>query len=124
MILVLGTVRLAPENLAIAMPAIEKMVAASRAEDGCVAFASPCDVPEGWVYFVDLEQCASGLPSCQDDGQCADGETCDLRSCALDAVGARGVCEPAAILAAGGGPLLITKKKNGNVTVAVAEKID
>ncbi|TLM67133.1 MAG: cobalt-precorrin 5A hydrolase [Deltaproteobacteria bacterium] len=43
---------------------------------------------------------------------------------ALEAVGARGVCEPAAILAAGGGPLLITKKKSGNVTVAVAERID
>jgi cobalt-precorrin 5A hydrolase len=43
---------------------------------------------------------------------------------ALAAVGARGVCEPAAILAAAGGPLLITKKKCGNVTVAVAEKVD
>lgn len=43
---------------------------------------------------------------------------------ALDAVGAKGVCEPAAILAAAGGPLLITKKKCGNVTVAVAERID
>jgi len=43
---------------------------------------------------------------------------------ALDAVGARGVCEPAAILAAGGGPLLITKQKNGNVTIAVAESVD
>jgi cobalt-precorrin 5A hydrolase len=43
---------------------------------------------------------------------------------ALDAVGARGVCEPAAILAAGGGPLLIPKQKCGNVTVAVAERID
>jgi cobalt-precorrin 5A hydrolase len=43
---------------------------------------------------------------------------------ALDAVGARGVCEPAAILAAAGGPLLITKKKSGNVTIAVAEKVD
>lgn len=43
---------------------------------------------------------------------------------ALEAVGARGVCEPAAILAAGGGPLLITKKKCGNVTVAVAERVD
>lgn len=41
---------------------------------------------------------------------------------ALAAVGARGVCEPAAILAAGGGPLLIRKQKNGNVTLAVAEQ--
>jgi cobalt-precorrin 5A hydrolase len=43
---------------------------------------------------------------------------------ALEAVGARGVCEPAAILAAAGGPLLITKKKCGNVTVAVAERLE
>lgn len=40
---------------------------------------------------------------------------------ALAAVGAKGVCEPAALLAAGGGPLLVRKQKRGNVTVAVAE---
>ena len=39
---------------------------------------------------------------------------------ALAAVGAHGVCEPAALLAAEGGPLLIPKQKCGNVTVAVA----
>lgn len=41
---------------------------------------------------------------------------------ALRAVGARGVCEPAALLSAGDGRLLVRKKKVGNVTVAVAEK--
>ena len=41
---------------------------------------------------------------------------------ALAAVGASGVCEPAALLSAGGGSLLVRKKKLGNVTVAVAEK--
>jgi len=40
---------------------------------------------------------------------------------ALQAVGAKGVCEPAAMLVASGGRLLVKKKKNGNVTVAVAE---
>jgi len=40
---------------------------------------------------------------------------------ALEAVGAKGVCEPAALLSARGGPLLVAKKKRGNVTVAVAE---
>jgi cobalt-precorrin 5A hydrolase len=39
---------------------------------------------------------------------------------ALAAVGAFGVCEPAALLAAEGGPLLIPKQKYGQVTVAVA----
>lgn len=41
---------------------------------------------------------------------------------ALAAVGAKGVCEPAALLSAGAASLLVRKKKNGNVTVAVAEK--
>lgn len=41
----------------------------------------------------------------------------------MDAVGAKGVCEPAAVLAAGGGRLLIRKQKSGNVTVAVAMKL-
>lgn len=43
---------------------------------------------------------------------------------ALAAVGAHGVCEPAALLAAAGGPLLIPKQKCGNVTVAVARLPD
>lgn len=41
---------------------------------------------------------------------------------ALAAVGAKGVCEPAALLSAGGGTLLVRKQRRGNVTVAVAEK--
>ncbi len=41
---------------------------------------------------------------------------------ALQAVGARGVCEPAALLSSGSSTLLVKKKKRGNVTVAVAEK--
>jgi len=41
---------------------------------------------------------------------------------ALTAVGAKGVCEPAALLSAGSDTLLIKKKIRGNVTVAVAEK--
>ena len=52
MILVLGTVRLAPENLAFAMPAIEKMVAASRAEDGCVAYSYAQDMLDPHVIHV------------------------------------------------------------------------
>jgi cobalt-precorrin 5A hydrolase len=42
---------------------------------------------------------------------------------ALAAVGAKGVCEPAALLSAESDILLIKKKIRGNVTVAVAEKI-
>jgi len=37
------------------------------------------------------------------------------------AVGAKGVCEPAALLSAGMGEMLIRKQKVGNLTIAVAE---
>lgn len=39
----------------------------------------------------------------------------------LKATGAKGVAEPAAILAANGGKLLVRKMKRGNVTVAISE---
>ena len=41
---------------------------------------------------------------------------------ALEAIGAKGVAEPAALLASGGGTLLLKKVKSGNVTLAVAVK--
>jgi cobalt-precorrin 5A hydrolase len=40
---------------------------------------------------------------------------------ALAAIGAVGVAEPAALLASGGGTLLLKKVKSGNVTLAIAE---
>jgi len=40
---------------------------------------------------------------------------------ALAAIGARGVAEPAALLASGGGRLLLHKIKSGNVTLAIAQ---
>lgn len=39
MILVIGTVRLPPENIARARPAMAAMVAGSRGEDGCLEYA-------------------------------------------------------------------------------------
>ncbi len=44
MILVLGTVRLPPENIAKANTAMEAMVAASRAEDGCLEYSYAQDL--------------------------------------------------------------------------------
>lgn len=41
---------------------------------------------------------------------------------ALAAIGATGVAEPAAILASGGGKLILKKVKSGNVTLAIAVK--
>lgn len=40
---------------------------------------------------------------------------------ALEAIGAVGVAEPAALLGSGGGSLLLKKVKSGNVTLAIAE---
>lgn len=42
---------------------------------------------------------------------------------ALAAVGATGVCEPAALLSSNNGKLLLGKQKSGNVTIAIAEKV-
>ena len=41
---------------------------------------------------------------------------------AFSAIGATGVAEPAALLASGGGRLLLQKVKDGNVTLAIAER--
>lgn len=43
---------------------------------------------------------------------------------AQKAVGAKGVCEPAALLSSGMGEMLIRKQKVGNLTLAVAERQD
>ena len=40
---------------------------------------------------------------------------------AFEAIGARGVAEPAALLASDGGRLILNKVKDGNVTLAIAE---
>jgi quinol monooxygenase YgiN len=44
MILVLGTVRLAPDKLEAARPAMRQMVEASRAQPGCIAYGYAQDV--------------------------------------------------------------------------------
>ena len=44
MILVLGTVKLAPDRLEAARPAMHTMVEASRAEPGCIAYGYAQDV--------------------------------------------------------------------------------
>ena len=44
MIIIMGTVKLAPERLDAAKPAMRRMVDASRAEAGCVAYAYAQDL--------------------------------------------------------------------------------
>jgi len=52
MIVVAGTVRVDPSKLAAARIEMEKMIAASRAEDGCVAYAYAIDVLDPHVAHV------------------------------------------------------------------------
>ena len=51
-ILVIGTVRLPPENIDRARAAMETMVAASRAEDGCLEYAYSHDLLEPGLVRV------------------------------------------------------------------------
>jgi quinol monooxygenase YgiN len=51
-ILVIGTVRLPPENIDKARAAMATMVAASRAEDGCIEYAYSHDLLEPGLVRV------------------------------------------------------------------------
>jgi len=52
MLLIVGTVRLPPENLSKARPVMEAMVLASRAEDGCEEYSYAEDVLERGLIHV------------------------------------------------------------------------
>ena len=55
MLLILGTVRLPPENMRAARPIMARMAAASRAEDGCVDYVYAEDVFEpGLIHVKEL----------------------------------------------------------------------
>jgi len=92
--------------LALDSVAVIGSAAAKRDEAGLLAFAERHGIP--LRFFAAEELNAVAVPSAPS-------------SHALDAIGARGVAEPAALLAAGGGRLLLKKVKSGNVTLAVAE---
>ena len=80
---------------------------AKRSEPGLVACAEKFGVP--LVCYESSELNAVAVPSPPSEH-------------ALAAIGATGVAEPAALLASGGGQLLLKKAKSGNVTLAIAEK--
>ena len=82
-------------------------VAAKRDEAGLVEFAERLGVP--FVCFETAELCQVAFPSPPSEH-------------ALAAVGVAGVAEPAAILASGGGRLLLNKVKSAHITLAVAER--
>jgi quinol monooxygenase YgiN len=52
MIVVAGTVRVDPTKLQIARDEMEKMITASRAEDGCIAYSYSVDVLDPNVAHV------------------------------------------------------------------------
>lgn len=52
MIIVAGTVRAPPENLEAFRPHMEAMLAASRAEDGCIQYAYSVDVQDPGLIRV------------------------------------------------------------------------
>lgn len=52
MILIVGTVRIRADGLEAALPAMAAMVAASRAEDGCIRYAYARDVLDPTVIHV------------------------------------------------------------------------
>lgn len=51
-IIIAGTVRVPPENLVRFKPHMERMLAASRAEDGCLAYSYAEDVAEPGLIRV------------------------------------------------------------------------
>ena len=81
-------------------------IAAKRDEAGLTAFARQLDVPFRCFESNELHQVVFPSPPSEH---------------ALVAVGVAGVAEPAAILASGGGRLLLHKVKSPNVTLAITE---
>lgn len=51
-IIIAGTVRVPPQNLASLLPHMARMLAASRAEDGCVTYSYAEDVAEPGLIRV------------------------------------------------------------------------
>jgi cobalt-precorrin 5A hydrolase len=80
--------------------------AAKREEAGLIEYAERHDCPLRFFESEELNSVACPTPPSEH---------------ALAAIGAAGVAEPSALLASGGGRLLLKKVKSGNVTLAVAE---
>lgn len=52
MILIIGTVRITEEGLEQARPVMQRMIEASRAEDGCIAYSYSTDVLDPTLIHV------------------------------------------------------------------------
>lgn len=97
------------ERLGLSIKSV-KCLATARAkedEEGLLAFAAKLEVP--LLFFENEELNVVAVPS-------------PPSAHAMAAIGARGVAEPAALLASEGGTLIMKKVKDGNVTLAIAQK--
>ncbi|WP_027056806.1 putative quinol monooxygenase [Mesorhizobium erdmanii] len=52
MLLIIGTIRLPPDRLEDAKPAMERMISGSRAEDGCLEYSYARDVLDAGLIRV------------------------------------------------------------------------
>lgn len=52
MLLIIGTVRLPPDKLTEARPAMQRMISASRAEPGCIEYSYAQDVLDAGLIHV------------------------------------------------------------------------
>lgn len=96
------------ERLGLSIKSV-KCLATARAkedEEGLLAFTAKLGVP--LLFFDNEELNEVAVPS-------------PPSAHAMAAIGARGVAEPAALLASGGGTLIMKKVKDGNVTLAIAQ---
>lgn len=82
-------------------------VDAKSGEPGLLSFAESIGVPVRFYTAAELNEVVVPTPPSEH---------------AMKAVGATGVAEPAALLASGGGELILAKVKSGNVTLAIAER--
>lgn len=97
------------DQLGLSIKSVDCLATARAKEDeeGLLAFAAKLGVP--LLFFENEELNGVAVPS-------------PPSAHAMAAIGARGVAEPAALLASGGGTLIMKKVKDGNVTLAIAQK--
>jgi cobalt-precorrin 5A hydrolase len=98
------------ERLSLSLQSV-KCIATAQAkgdEVGLLEYAADADLP--LLLFESDQLNAVDAPSPASDH-------------AMAAIGARGVAEPAALLASEGGRLLLQKVKSGNVTLAIAQTL-
>ena len=97
------------ERLSLSIKSVS-CIATARAkedEDGLLAFAEQAGIE--LIFFESEQLNGVAVPS-------------PPSAHAFAAIGARGVAEPAALLASEGGTLLLEKVKDGNVTLAIAQR--